>query len=199
MRNRQRKRRVIVVTDGDSMALRALKMAAKQTGCRLISRSAGSPTPLSGPEIVHWIQRAQSDPVIIMFDDNGNQLDNTAEISMSYVLSHPSIEVIGVLAVASNAQSQQGIQVHCSVTPDLRIVTSAVNKEGWPTQRFNLKGDTVDILRKFSIPMIVGIGDLGKMHGNDAPAKASPVTTKAIQLILKTQQSPQHSCFEHIE
>lgn len=42
------RRRVILVTDGDHIAKRALQVAAKRIHARVISRSAGIPTPLSG-------------------------------------------------------------------------------------------------------------------------------------------------------
>ena len=46
------KRRVILITDGDQVARRAVEKVAAEVGCRVISRSSGNPTPLNGESIV---------------------------------------------------------------------------------------------------------------------------------------------------
>ena len=56
--------------------------------------------------------------------------------------------------------------------PALRITGSCVSKKRW--------------LGMFSIDLlIVGIGDIGKMEGQDAPKKGAPITSQAIEVILK--------------
>lgn len=52
MEDRNNKRRVILVTDGDGIAKKAVETAALRIGGRCISKSAGNPTPLSGKKII---------------------------------------------------------------------------------------------------------------------------------------------------
>lgn len=179
-------RRVIVVTDGDHMALRALRIAAKRTGCRLISRSAGNPTPLTGVEMVSLIRQAPYDPVIVMLDDNGDGYESGGEQALSVLIHHPDVRVIAALAVASNTSSVDGVAIDFSVDAEGRKVETAVDKDGNPLQTYIVRGDTVDILRRVDAPLVVGIGDIGKMHGKDTPERGAPVTTTAIEWILLT-------------
>ncbi|EPR28228.1 Stage V sporulation protein AE [Geobacillus sp. WSUCF1] len=65
------KRRVILVTDGDEFACRAIERVAAEIGGRCISRSQGNPTKLSGEQLVELILQTPHDPVFVMFDDCG--------------------------------------------------------------------------------------------------------------------------------
>ncbi|MCL6453257.1 MAG: stage V sporulation protein AE [Alicyclobacillus sp.] len=178
------KKRVILVTDGDTLARRALEMAAKRLHLRVISRTAGNPTRLSGTEIVRYVKQTPYDPVLVMFDDNGDLHQAGGEEALRVLCSHPDIEVIGALAVASNTSSVQGVGVDFSIDASGQRVETGVDKLGRPIPRFLVFGDTVDALRDLDLPVIVGIGDIGKMHGADAPERAAPVTTAAIAAIL---------------
>lgn len=184
----QKRPRVIIVTDGDHVAMRALRMAAKRTGCRLITRSAGNPTPLTGVGVVGEILKSPSDPVIVMLDDNGDESQAVGEQAIGILLQHPNVQVIAVLAVASNTYSVSGAAVDFSVDYLGRKVETAVDKDGIPINSYIVSGDTVDILRIVDPPLVVGIGDIGKMNGYDAPERGSPVSTSAIEWIL--MQSP---------
>jgi len=42
----------------------------------------------------------------------------------------------------------------------------------------------VEILDRLNIPVVVGIGDIGKMDGADDPDRGSPLTTKALREIM---------------
>jgi stage V sporulation protein AE len=184
-------RRIIVVTDGDKIALRALCIAAKRTHCRVISQSAGNPTRLGGIELVELIKQTPYDPVLVMLDDNGDYNESAGETALSVLAQHPDIRVIGALAVASNTPKVYGTAVDFSVDRRGNRVETGVDKDGIPIMDFMVFGDTVDILRKENIPLIVGIGDIGKMRGYDAPEKGAPVTTKALRLIIaKSSHSP---------
>lgn len=66
-----KKRRVIIVTDGDEYARKAIEHVAKAVGGRCISRSYGNPTTLTGSQTVDLILQAPYDPVFVMFDDSG--------------------------------------------------------------------------------------------------------------------------------
>jgi stage V sporulation protein AE len=181
------KRRVIVITDGDQMARKAVESAARQVGARVISRSAGNPTPLSGRQIISLVQQAHHDPVLVMFDDNGHSNQSYGEQALREIMDDPSIEVIGAIAVASNTEHVNGVHVNFSLDQSGNVVHDGVNKDGLP-QGFKeptIFGDTVDVLKEYSVPIIVGVGDIGKMEGKDSYWKGAPVTTQAITEILK--------------
>lgn len=164
--------------------MRALRMAAKRTGCKLITRSAGNPTPLTGVLIVNEIVKSKADPVIVMLDDNGDEFQAIGEQALGILLQHPDVFVIAVLAVASNTCSVSGAAVDFSVDYLGRRVETAVDKDGNPIDSYIVVGDTVDVLRMVDAPLIVGIGDIGKMNGHDAPERGAPVSTSAIEWIL---------------
>ncbi len=178
------RRRVIVVTDGDRVAARALAIAARRTGCSFVAQSRGNPTRLSGVELVRWIEQAPRDPVIVMLDDNGDPAEAAGESALRVIHAHPSVEVAAILAVASRTDGVRGTPVDFSVDRTGRRVDRAVDKEGREIDSYLIAGDTVDALRGMDVPLIVGIGDIGKMNGLDAPARGAPVTTSAVEWVL---------------
>ncbi len=178
------RRKIIVVTDGDLAAQRAVKKAAENIGARCISASGGSPTPLEGDEIIKMIQTAPHDPVVVMVDDRGNAGIGKGEQVLFHIANHPEIEVLGVIAVASNTDNVNGTRVDCSVTRSGNIINGSVDKEGLRQSGMIVYGDTVDILEKCNIPTIIGIGDIGKMGGKDRCTIGAPVITKAMKEIL---------------
>lgn len=178
------KKKVIVVTDGDSIAKAAVELAAKNIGGRCISLSAGNPTALSGYEIIRLIELAENDPVVVMVDDRGNIGMGSGERVLSCIRHSDDVELIGVVAVASNSPMARGVKVDCSIDRDGFIVSSAVDKYGNTEKSKLLKGDTVNSLSDMNIPYIVGIGDPGKMDGNDTIEKSAPVLTKALTEII---------------
>jgi stage V sporulation protein AE len=179
-----KKRRVILVTDGDFAAQRAVEIAAYNIGGRCISRSAGNPTPITGEEIINYIKQAKYDPVVIMVDDVGDEGLGKGEQALQRILLNKDIEVLGVVAVASNTKDVKGIEVTFSINSEGKIVENAVNKDGIETNSKILYGDTVDILNRYKIPLVVGIGDIGKMEGKDDIIKGAPIITKALKEIL---------------
>ncbi|KXG74205.1 stage V sporulation protein AE [Thermotalea metallivorans] len=183
------KRKVILVTDGDSVAQRAVETAAANIGGRCISRSGGNPTPMSGVEIVELIKRAKYDPVVVMVDDKGSSRTGRGEWALYEIANHPDIEIMGVIAVASNTQGVKGVEVDFSVTCDGKIIEGAVDKEGLPQKNNVIYGDTVDIIKKCEVPVIVGIGDIGKMAGKDDCEMGAPILTKAMEEILNRSAS----------
>ncbi|MED4570230.1 stage V sporulation protein AE [Brevibacillus agri] len=186
MREDQR-RKVILVTDGDHIAQKAVESVAKELGGRCISLSAGNPTPVSGKQVVELIKMAPHDPVIVMFDDNGDFGKGRGERAIEYVASHPDIEVIGALAVASHTNWVHGVTVAYSVDNQGQIVEGAVDKDGYADQELqhHIYGDTVDILNTLKLPNIIGIGDIGKMDGRDSLQNGCPITKRAVQWIMK--------------
>lgn len=180
------KRNVILVTDGDDVARKAIEMATSNIGGRCISRSAGNPTMLSGKQIVEYIKQAKHDPVVVMVDDMGNTHTGLGEEAMDYIINCEDINVLGVVAVASNTNGVRGIKADYSIDRKGRITKSPVDKNGVVKKKQKaIKGDTVDILNYERVPIIVGIGDPGKMDGYDDVEIGAPITTKALQEIIK--------------
>ncbi|WP_048818119.1 stage V sporulation protein AE [Desulforamulus hydrothermalis] len=179
------KRHVILVTDGDLAARRALETAAKNIGARCISMSAGNPTRLNGQQLLELIKAAPHDPVIVMFDDKGVAGEGQGEKALLEIYNCPDINVLGVLAVASNSHCHEAARVDVSVTAAGEVVQEAVTKEGKATRGKELQGDTVGIINRLAFPVVVGVGDVGKMLGADDYHMGAPVTTKALQEIIK--------------
>lgn len=178
------KRKVILITDGDSIAQSSVETVAHKVGGRCISMSGGNPTPLTGPEIVDLIKQAAFDPVLVMVDDKGKSSEGKGEQALKYIVQHPDIEILGVVAVASNTQNIKGTLVDFSVTKDGEIVDAPVDKTGAAeTYKEYLQGDTVDVLNKLNIPIVVGVGDIGKQDGADG--YQAPITTAAVEEILR--------------
>lgn len=177
--------RVILITDGDKVARRATEEAARRLGLRCISASAGNPTPLTGPELVELLRQAVYDPVLVMVDDKGNPGRGSGEEALSYICCHPEIRVLGAVAVASNTKRARGVPVDLSVTRDCRVVSVPVDKDGYPRAGQSvLRGDTVDVLRELDLPIVIGVGDPGKMEGADCREDGCEVTTRAILEVL---------------
>ncbi|TYQ16393.1 UNVERIFIED_CONTAM: stage V sporulation protein AE [Acetivibrio alkalicellulosi] len=178
------KKRIILVTDGDMAAKKAVEIAAINIGGRTISASAGNPTLLTGDEILELIKKAEHDPVIVMVDDRGYKGTGAGEQAMEIILNSDSVEVIGVLAVASNGKDCMKLNLSCSITKDGDVIEGVVDKYGNNVNKEETCGDTLGVLRDKKDLVIVGIGDPGKMDYNDELLKGSPITTKALQEIL---------------
>jgi len=179
-------KKAILITDGDETACKAVEATGKKLGLRTISRSAGNPTQNSGEQIVELIKEAESDVALVMFDDQGNSGKGAGEEAMEIILDSGDIEVLGVLAVASDTKDVEGIQPNFSVTNNAEIVDGPVDKEGnsEPITNLYLEGDTIDIINEYKPEIVVGIGDIGKMDKRDDLSKGCPITMKAIEEIL---------------
>lgn len=180
------KRKVILITDGDKVAQETVEYVARKVGGRCISASAGNPTPLSGTQLVECIQNAAYDPVLVMFDDCGSKYKGKGERALEVVATHPDIEVLGVVAVASNCSEVEGVAVDVVLDQEGRVVSHGVDKDGveLAQEPLRIKGDTVDVLRQYHFPLVVGIGDVGKMEHHDDRMWGAPVTTEAVRLIM---------------
>lgn len=176
--------RVILVTDGDGVAREAVETAARNLGLRCISASAGNPTPLDGEQLVGLVRQAAHDPVVVMVDDRGDPGPGPGEQALAYLAAHPDVRVLGAVAVASDTPGR-GVPVDCSITADGAVVQGPVNKAGQPAGGTFLRGDTVGVLRRLRVPVVVGMGDPGKMAGADAAARGAYLTTRAIGVVLR--------------
>jgi stage V sporulation protein AE len=184
-----KKRRVILVTDGDEFACRTIQYIAEQIGGRCISRSHGNPTKLTGEELVELILQTPYDPVFVMFDDCGAIGEGVGEQALKYVATHEQIEVLGAIAVASNTHKHEWTKVHISIDLDGNMTEYGVDKEGIRELEIGrINGDTVYCLDQLNIPVIVGIGDIGKMGYRDHIKYGSPITRQAVELILERSE-----------
>lgn len=180
------KRKVILVTDGDTVAQKAVETAAANIGGRCISMSAGNPTLLTGEEISGLIHQAEHDPVIVMVDDRGQRGKGRGEEAMEVLLRDEGLDIMGVVAVSSNGKDCNGINVTCSVTKDGKVVEGgAVDKYGNDIGRNVICGDTLSVLKGKKDIVIVGLGDPGKMDFNDEAQNGSPITTTALKEVIR--------------
>ena len=179
--------RVILITDGDRVAQHVIEDIGTSLGLRCISASGGNPTPISGDKIVRLLKTVPHDPVLVMFDDRGCRHKGQGEIAMEYVASHPDIEVLGAIAVASNTECKHGVEADICISGHGDIVEAPVDKCGEVKkgQVAIVKGDTVDVLNDLDVPVIVGVGDIGKMDKADDIRRGAPITRKAIEEVLK--------------
>ncbi|MEW6724335.1 MAG: stage V sporulation protein AE [Bacillota bacterium] len=180
---------MVVVTDGDEIARQAVETAARKLRLRTISQSHGNPTPLTAAEIVSLLRQAPYDPVVVMVDDRGRAGKGKGERVLEGLARSGEVEILGIVAVASNCHRVSGTVVDLSVTQDGQLVSEAVDKKGHPTGSWRLLGDTVDVVEKLEIPVVIGLGDIGKMQGHDQSQAGAPITEQAIREILKRSGS----------
>ncbi|MCM3566730.1 stage V sporulation protein AE [Neobacillus mesonae] len=180
------RRRVILVTDGDEYTKRALEHVAKEIGARCISKSQANPSKLTGPELIELIKQAPHDPVLVMFDDSGMVGEGAGESALKHVALHQDIEVLGAIAVAAKSKHEEWTRIDVSIDREGKLTPYGVDKYGIPELEIGrINGDTVYSLDTLNIPIIVGIGDIGKMARRDSYKLGAPITKKAVELILE--------------
>ncbi|MBX5466569.1 MAG: stage V sporulation protein AE [Firmicutes bacterium] len=175
---------MIVLTDGDHTAYRAAEVACRRLGIGLVRASAGNPTPLRGQALVEAIRKTPGDPVLAMVDDRGDPARGRGERALEDILRAPELDVVGVVAVAAHTRGVAGVRPDASVTAEAETVSGAVDKEGDPAGPV-LHGDTVDVLARYPSVPVVGLGDPGKMDGEDRPERGAPATTEALRALLR--------------
>lgn len=181
------KRKIVVITDGDRVAQKVVQKVARNVGGRSISFSGGNPTNAQGREISAAIKKAAYDPVLVMVDDCGCKGEGKGETILRTLAADPDLEILGVVAVASNTAGVDGVPITASITREGNIVNVPVDKDGCPEAAGHTKveGDTVDVLSQLNIPIIIGVGDLGKMDDADLVEDGAKITTLAVQEVLK--------------
>ncbi|AAK80258.1 stage V sporulation protein AE [Clostridium acetobutylicum] len=177
------KYRVIIITDGDKIAKKAAEKAAGNINGRCISISSGNPSKITGDEVLRLIKCAKKDPVIVMVDDKGDIGRGKGEEIVQYIVKSQEIKVIGMIAVASNTLGS-GIKVDYSIDKCGNKIECAVDKYGNARHNKVIIGDTVNTINPNQIPVIIGIGDPGKMDGCDDFNKGCPILTNAIKLLI---------------
>lgn len=180
------KKQVILITDGDDSAKAAVKHVANELGLHFLAESSGNPTKISGTELVNLILKADEHIVLALFDDCGFPDEGPGEAILAHVVHSPQIEVLGAIAVASESYSHEWTRVDVSIDRNGNITEYGVDKGGIiDTEIGRIKGDTVSVLDQLSIPIIVGVGDIGKMGNRDSVEKGAPITKLAVELILE--------------
>ena len=179
-------RKVILITDGDEYAKRAVELAASEIGGRCISMSQGNPTRHTGKELVELIKQAKTDPVLVMFDDSGYMGEGPGELAMKEVAAHPDIDVLGIIAVASNSHHEEWTKVHVSIDRFGNLTANGVDKYGLEElEPGRIIGDTVGCIDGIQAPIVVGIGDIGKQARWDDVKRGAPITKLAVHIILE--------------
>jgi len=178
-------KQVIVVTDGDRTARKVVEQVASNIGGRCITLSAGNPTEVSAGEIVAAVKAARGNPVLVMVDDGGQRGCGPGEQALAALAKDREIEIIGAIAVASRTAHVEGVPVEASVDQQGRMVPAAVDKDGLPQGSDRVQGDTVDVLNRLKVPVVIGVGDLGKMDRADSVEDGAKVTTRAVREIMR--------------
>ncbi|ADU30060.1 stage V sporulation protein AE [Evansella cellulosilytica] len=179
-------KQVILVTDGDASAREAVDYVSKELQCELISESSGNPTRINSDTLIQLILNAKKDLVLVLFDDCGFPDEGPGESVLIDVVQCPNIKILGAIAVASQSYSHEWTRIDVSIDRNGTLTEFGVDKDGIrDTEVGRLRGDTVSVLDQLSIPMIVGIGDIGKMGGKDAIKMGAPITKQAIELIIE--------------
>lgn len=159
-------RKVIFITDGDLAAKKVLECLAVELNCRVIGASYGNPTTINAEVLASFVLAAPDVPILVMFDDCGIRDYGPGENAMRYLASHPEIEVIGAVAVASQTHAKEWTHVDVSIDRFGHRTAYGVDKEGLPDLEIGrINGDTVSVLDQLNLPCVVGIGDIGKMVG----------------------------------
>ncbi|HEX6922190.1 MAG TPA: stage V sporulation protein AE [Bacillales bacterium] len=180
------RKNVILFTDGDKYALKAVEHTAEEIGGRCISQSSGNPTPLSGKEIVELIKETPYDPVFVMVDDCGYRGEGPGEKAMRYIAGNPEVNVLGAIAVASNTDFKEWTRVDVSVDRSGELTEHGVDKHGVADIEIGrMDGDTVYVLDELDLPVVIGVGDIGKMDNQDTVEKGCPITRQAVDLVLE--------------
>lgn len=177
-------RKVIVVTDGDRTAYRAIQAAARDLNCTPVGATEGNPTPLRGQAVIQAILEAPGEVAVAMVDDRGDAGRGAGERDLAAILAAKELEVLGVVAVAAHTRGVKGVAPDLSVEAGGEVIQGAVSKEGDATGRV-LYGDTVDVLRRFPDVPVVGLGDPGKMEGRDRASEGAPATAEALRRIMR--------------
>lgn len=180
-------KRVIIVTDGDCVAKDAVETASRNVGASAISLSAACEAhPLSVGALKSMLREAPHDPVVVMVDDGGEVGLGPGERMVAALVNDPQFDVLGVIAVASNTEQVTPVEVDASITKHGELVDAPVDKQGRaePEHHRYLEGDTAELLREVDVPVVIGLGDPGKMNFADEAAQGAPITTRALQAIL---------------
>lgn len=179
-------KKVIIITDGDVYAKKTLDYLADQIGGTCLAYLSDNPTVASVEEIKEAIYQAKSEPVYVLVDDAGVVGAGAGEKIVMTIADDPTIEIMGAIAVAAHTKNIEWSRFTFAIDQNGELIPNGVDKEGIPLPDIGrINGDTVYCLDQLDLPIVIAIGDIGKMRGKDDIKKGSPITRKAIEIILE--------------
>ncbi|QDP40517.1 stage V sporulation protein AE [Radiobacillus deserti] len=180
------RKQVIVITDGDEYARKTLDYLAPKFGGTCLSHLSDNPTKASSQEVIKAVKSAPSEPVFVLVDDAGWHGVGAGEHILIDLDKDPDIDIIGAIAVASHTKNLEWTRFTFAIDNEGNLTANGVDKEGIPVADVGrVNGDTVYALDQLNLPIVVAIGDIGKMYGRDAVENGSPITRQAIEMILE--------------
>ncbi|KGX85972.1 stage V sporulation protein AE [Pontibacillus litoralis] len=180
------KKKVIIITDGDEYARKVIQHVSSEIGGTCLAELATNPTTATIHQFTAAINSAKEEPIYVLLDDAGIPGIGAGETILMHLAQNSSVDIIGAVAVASHTKYQEWTRFDFAINGDGELIPNGVDKEGIPEFEFGrISGDTVYCLDQLHIPTIVAIGDIGKMRGKDDVKHGSPITRKAIELILE--------------
>ncbi|MRH42342.1 stage V sporulation protein AE [Aquibacillus halophilus] len=183
---KQNKKKVIIITDGDEYAKKTIEFLSKDIGGTCLAYLSDNPTHVTPEEVIKAVHQANADPVYVLIDDAGIQGVGAGEKVLLALANDPFTEIIGAVAVAAHTKNMEWSRFTFAIDNNGELIPNAVDKEGIlvpDTDRIN--GDTVYLLDQLNLPIVIAIGDIGKMYGKDDIKKGSPITKKAIEIIIE--------------
>jgi stage V sporulation protein AE len=177
---------IIVITDGDEYARKTLDYLANEIGGTCLSYLSDNPTIASPDEVIQAVLKAREEPVYVLIDDAGIPGVGAGEKILIALEDHPSIHILGAIAVAAHTKNMEWSRFTFAIDRNGELTSNGVDKEGVPIPEIGrINGDTVYSLDQLDLPIVIAIGDIGKMQGKDDLKKGSPITRKAIEMILE--------------
>ncbi|MBM7569771.1 stage V sporulation protein AE [Aquibacillus albus] len=179
-------KKVIIITDGDEYARKTLDFLANELGGTCLSYLADNPSKVSPEEVKQAIFDATEQPIYVMIDDAGVLGVGYGEKILLALADDPQIEIIGAVAVAAHTCNMEWSRFTFAIDSNGELIPNGVDKEGVLIPEVGrMSGDTVYLLDRLDLPLVIAIGDIGKMQGKDDISKGSPITRKAIEIILE--------------
>ena len=131
------------------------------------------------PELLQWLDSSRKTGTLQLLSWEAGERKLFLLSGQVVAVANKSLwgRVARVLSLAKLAEGAEvpGNQVFQGVDK------GGLEMEGEPPM---IRGDTVGVLNRIQVPLIVGIGDIGKMGHFDDVRQGAPVTRKAVELIL---------------
>ena len=180
------KKRVIIITDGDEYAKKTLDYLVEQIGGTCLSYLSDNPTQATPDEVKQAVHLCKEEPVYVLIDDAGVYGVGSGEAILVALAKDPQVEIIGAIAVAAHTKNMEWSRFTFAIDQHGELIPNGVDKEGVRLPEVGrINGDTIYSLDQLDLPIVIAIGDIGKMHGKDDIKKGSPITRKAIEIILE--------------
>ncbi|WP_053219337.1 stage V sporulation protein AE [Virgibacillus senegalensis] len=181
-----RPKKVIIITDGDEYAKKTIDYLSREIGGTCLSYLSDNPTHVTENQVTEAIMAAEEEPVYVLIDDGGAPGPGAGEKILLALAANEKVQIIGAIAVASHTKNAEWTRFTLAIDQDGELTSYGISKEGIPIPEIGrINGDTIYALDQVDIPVVVAIGDIGKMQGKDDVKVGSPITRKAIEIILE--------------